>query len=789
MSPSGSNDEGEMVKSLKEEIELLKARASVNAKRRRNAAGGAHVVGSDIQETILRVESDFEKCISDLEATGLNDPDYSESEVKAMVEEVEMMCIGYRKALRMPRRTNSVEETKHEEKDDAGDREEEEEKSSSTSLADLEAELAKYKKENVGLTSRLTRLQSQLDELNESRTTAREQYEKLEESSNDNVRSLEKQVSTLRSALDDMASSSSKKENDHPVQLAKLEAKLVDVKDGLSTMTKKKEELERKLAGSNDNLTDVKEKLARKREQLSDVTKSNAILEEEKGALESSIKDIDGELNDFRRKYQSVKDKLKLQEDQTSDVESNLKKEKKAFDKAREEWKLKSHQLEDDLDVATKNYDDAASDLAEAKKECSRVEEKLDAEMKDNKTLQKRMEKMEFTTKEALRDVAEMKTKVELLEEEINIQKDQADMYKQKFSENQRKIKKLNEHIVTLQGNIRVFCRLRPLSPKEEADLENDEDAPDMDKAIQYLDDGKMLFHGAMYDYDSVFDPNTSQTEVFKEVQSAIASAMDGYRVCIFAYGQTGSGKTHTMEGPRSDRGVNFRALEEMFDLSSSEPRVDYEFHVSILEVYNETVCDLLVRGNGGTDLAIRKNREEVYVEGLTECQVENTDDVEELMQLASRNRSTASNNVNEHSSRSHLVLSVKVAGVNKVNGTKVVGKLNMIDLAGSERLKNTAASGQRLKEAQNINKSLSALGDVVSALGNSKASHVPYRNSKLTFLLQESLRPSCKVLMFVNINPAPKSAGESICSLNFAARCRAVQLGKAKKDNIVVKN
>ena len=436
----------------------------------------------------------------------------------------------------------------------------------------------------------------------------------------------------------------------------------------------------------------------------------------------------------------------------------------------------------------TKNYDLTTSDLAEAKEDASAAWKKWDSAVKSNERLTKKFEKMEFTTQEALREVAEMKGRIERLEEENKAAKDDAATYQNKFVENQRKIKKLNEHIVTLQGNIRVFCRLRPLSSKEEEEIRNDDDAPSLEKSIQYLDDGKMLFHGAMYEYDHVFSPSTSQVNVFAEMQSAIASAMDGYRVCIFAYGQTGSGKTYTMEGPRGDRGVNFRALAEMFDLSEADGNVAYDFKVSVLEVYNETVCDLLVRGEGGTDLAIRKNKEEVYVEGLTECVVEDAGDVEELMQLASRNRSTASNNVNEHSSRSHLVLSVKVAGVSAVSGTRVVGKLNLIDLAGSERLKNTAASGQRLKEAKNINKSLSALGDVVSALGDKKAGHVPYRNSKLTFLLQDSLRASAKVLMFVNINPAPKSAGESICSLNFAARCRAVQLGKARKDNITVK-
>jgi len=361
--------------------------------------------------------------------------------------------------------------------------------------------------------------------------------------------------------------------------------------------------------------------------------------------------------------------------------------------------------------------------------------------------------------------------------------------------ENKKTLKKLNERVVELQGNIRVFCRLRPLSTEEQRELDADPDSPDLRTAIQYLDDDKMLFHGAMYEYDHVFVPDTAQEEVFLEVQSAVSSSINGYRVCIFAYGQTGSGKTYTMEGPAKDRGVNFRALEELFQLAeTSPPEMSYTFKCSVLEVYNESVMDLLnsekaKRGGSGIgqDLQIRVNKNDVYVEGLVQCEVNSSDDVEELMVMAGRNRTVANNNVNEHSSRSHLVLSCTVTGSNSITGTKTTGKLNLIDLAGSERLKNTGATGQRLKEAQCINKSLSALGDVINSLGGAKT-HVPYRNSKLTFLLQDSLRSNAKVLMFVNINPAPKSAGESICSLNFAARCRAVMLGKAKKTDITIK-
>lgn len=151
----------------------------------------------------------------------------------------------------------------------------------------------------------------------------------------------------------------------------------------------------------------------------------------------------------------------------------------------------------------------------------------------------------------------------------------------------------------------------------------------------------------------------------------------------------------------------------------------------------------------------------------------------------ARRNRTTFSNNVNEHSSRSHLVISVYARGENKATGVQSFGKLHLVDLAGSERLSRTNATGDRLKEAQNINKSLSSLGDVIAAAA-SKQGHIPYRNSKLTHVLQDSLGQDSKTLMIVQASPLTKDVGESICSLVFASRARSVELGQAKKHTAV---
>lgn len=239
------------------------------------------------------------------------------------------------------------------------------------------------------------------------------------------------------------------------------------------------------------------------------------------------------------------------------------------------------------------------------------------------------------------------------------------------------------------------------------------------------------------------------------------------------------------MEGPKHDRGVNFRAMTELFrvrDERSVNGHVTYELKVSMLEVYNECIVDLLGDTNDAKSrsLDVRVGKRGCYVENLIEVEVFSDEDVAEIMQLGNSHRSVGSHDANEHSSRSHLVFEINIEATNTENGKITKSKLNLIDLAGSERISKTSASGQRLKEAQNINKSLSALGDVIAALG-SNSKHVPYRNSKLTFLLQDSLSGHSKVLMFVNVSPVQWNAPETLCSLNFASRCRSISLGQAK--------
>jgi kinesin family protein C2/C3 len=374
--------------------------------------------------------------------------------------------------------------------------------------------------------------------------------------------------------------------------------------------------------------------------------------------------------------------------------------------------------------------------------------------------------------------------------------------------------------IQELKGNIRVYCRVRPLGSNAR-DADHDIVSFPSEGAMLIKNPAKNASHD--FEFEKIFNPKSRQEDVFAEVAELITSVLDGFNVCIFAYGQTGSGKTFTMEGPKTDPGVNYRALVTLFErLEAKRPDILFDVQVSLLEIYNESILDLLgtSKGTKAKPLAVSQAKNgSMEVIGLTKQTVHNTEEVLELMKRGGKNRHTATTSMNEASSRSHLVLSVYLQGKNTITGADIAGKLHLVDLAGSERVGRSNVTGEQLKEAQKINYSLSALGNCIQARAQ-KAGHVPYRDSKLTHLLQDSLEKNSKTLMFVQISPCGNVAhlfppppslqtqstlspsplicttvititthsesdvGESLCSLKFAARVRMVELGKAKKAN-----
>ena len=359
--------------------------------------------------------------------------------------------------------------------------------------------------------------------------------------------------------------------------------------------------------------------------------------------------------------------------------------------------------------------------------------------------------------------------------------------------------RQMHNRIQELRGNIRVFVRTRPFLPSDGGETSSAIDVSPDGESLEIFDARTNAPHG--FKFDKVFPPSAGQDLVFQEVADFVQSALDGYHVCLFSYGQTGSGKTHTMQGSGNGamRGIIPRAVEQILAQATTMQQSGWMFNLSasFLEIYNEDLKDLLVdMGSGGLPsrnppkLAIKRSREgQSYVDGLTEVSIETFDSgsgmqqLDALMKVAARSRSVASTKMNAQSSRSHSVFMLHLRGYNQESGAEVQGALNLCDLAGSERLNRSGANtdAKRLRETQAINKSLSCLGDVFNALAT-KSSHVPYRNSKLTYLLQDCLSGDGKALMFVNLSPTNASSNESLCSLRFAQRVNQVELGKATK-------
>ncbi|KFP19700.1 Kinesin-like KIFC3, partial [Egretta garzetta] len=343
--------------------------------------------------------------------------------------------------------------------------------------------------------------------------------------------------------------------------------------------------------------------------------------------------------------------------------------------------------------------------------------------------------------------------------------------------------KKCHNELVRLKGNIRVFGRVRPITKE-------DGEGPEAANAVTFDADDDAILHllhkgkQVSFELDKVFPPQASQEEVFQEVQALVTSCIDGYNVCIFAYGQTGAGKTYTMEGTAANPGINQRALQLLFsEVRGKAADWDYAISVSAAEIYNEALRDLLGK-EPQEKLEIRlcpDGSGQLYVPGLTEFRVQSVEDINKVFEFGHVNRATECTNLNEHSSRSHALLIVTVRGLDRSTGLRTTGKLNLVDLAGSERVGRSGAEGNRLREAQHINKSLSALGDVIYAL-RSRQGHVPFRNSKLTYLLQDSLSGDSKTLMMVQVSPAEKNTSETLCSLKFAERVRSVELGPVSR-------
>jgi kinesin family member C2/C3 len=631
---------------------------------------------------------------------------------------------------------------------------------------------SKVKSELEVVRSELSNAQGELEQVKAARDTDRTEFEaKIEDMKKD----AELAASQSQQAAADTASSIE----------AKLNARVEELNAKIDQKDKQLAEVRGQLEAANKATADAKHQTSIKQSELDAASKA---LEDARAQLAESQAQID--------KLSERADQLTLERKAADQqAEKRVAELQGAVEDLRSQVSDKQKAADEALNAAEKAQTDLRNKEADFEREREELQRKLASVNDTRAALASRVTTLNDTTKALRANLSQLREQqnkytgdmrrsfgdtTKFLTNAVKMQSDMLEMTMTKYKKELSDRRKYFNMVQELRGNIRVFCRARPMLPSDTEKMVDNKvaiDTPD-NQSIKIVSEKRT----SEYEFDRVFSTESNQTNVFKEVQPLVVSCMDGYNVCIFAYGQTGSGKTHTMEGPGDDRGVNFRALKELFKVRDQRAGdFEYKISVSMLEIYNEKIRDLLgdSKADETSSLKIHKGPQGMYVESLTEKPVETEEDVIRAMNIGHKNRSTGGTNMNAHSSRSHALLSVYVRGTNHSAGISYFGKLHLIDLAGSERLSRSGASGDRLKEAQAINKSLSALGDVIESL-QSKQKHTPYRNSKLTYLLADSLGGHAKTLMFINVSPCLADAEETFCSLNFAKRVAQVELGKA---------
>ncbi|KAM9346933.1 kinesin heavy chain-like [Symphorus nematophorus] len=319
---------------------------------------------------------------------------------------------------------------------------------------------------------------------------------------------------------------------------------------------------------------------------------------------------------------------------------------------------------------------------------------------------------------------------------------------------------------------VKVMCRFRPL---------NDAERSRGDKLVpKFSGEDTVVVAGKPYIFDRVLPPNTEQLQVYDTcARQIVKDVLGGYNGTIFAYGQTSSGKTHTMEGNLHDprlMGIIPRIARDIFDhIYSMDENLEFHIKVSYFEIYLDKIRDLLDVSK--TNLAVHEDKNRVpYVKGCTERFVSSPDEVMDVIDEGKANRHVAVTNMNEHSSRSHSIFLINIKQENVETEMKLSGKLYLVDLAGSEKVSKTGAEGAVLDEAKNINKSLSALGNVIAALSEGTKTHVPYRDSKMTRILQDSLGGNCRTTIIICCSPSVYNEAETKSTLMFGQRAKTIK-------------
>ncbi|KAK2069441.1 hypothetical protein P8C59_004023 [Phyllachora maydis] len=531
--------------------------------------------------------------------------------------------------------------------------------------------------------------------------------------------------------------------------------------------------------------------------------------------LEDAIRSHKHELEEVRRAMQDETDRRqkehgdevdRLRRHHRAELEQELGKKSRETDELRARLGSEQQDMSRLLLDKDREVEKTGAQLEAVRRELERertLKDRLQLQLADmattNMTLEDRHRALRAQIEFLESDSKQQSDSFASMEAQLREAERAAEEARQKLMREETERRILFNRYQELKGNIRVMCRVRPLLDPAAEGAEAAIAFPDAETSSSQIELagpeersslGTVSRKLVPFEFDRVFAPAAQNDDVFGEIAQLVQSALDGYNVCIFAYGQTGSGKTYTMS---SADGMIRRATHMIYDTVGKlqEKGWTYSMEGSFVEVYNEELHDLLATapgGDGGKDsnnkkrLEIRHDeaRKQTTVLHCRSVALDAPATVQGLLDTAAARRSVAATRANERSSRSHSVFMLRLAGANGATGERCEGTLNLVDLAGSERLKASGAEGERMRETQSINKSLACLGDVIEALGKG-AAHVPYRNSKLTHLLQYSLGGNSKTLMFVMVSPLEAHLKETLTSLRFATKVHNTHIGTAK--------
>ncbi|KAG0282935.1 kinesin-like nuclear fusion protein [Linnemannia gamsii] len=577
-----------------------------------------------------------------------------------------------------------------------------------------------------------------------------------------------------------------------PPQLKKKKRPAWDTKGRLEDMEELTAALKEQLQTSSSDMKDLSSKLDSSKDQIEQLESFRQNLESKVAVKENENRTILQQMQHAEQDLETTK-RRHDEESRSMDIQHSI---------CMGQLKQKQAQLKQDTELAQEKLGSTNSRIENQIQGNNSLLTTISAQSANCLALESDNRALKLMSERADNTLEQREEAIRTLQHKIAESKALVGSLDQQLRDGEAIRRQLHNTYQELKGNIRVFCRVRPVTSSVSASQNETATAsvayPGAEgREIELANATETVTKSSAattypFTFDRVFEPSSTQEAVFSEISQLVQSALDGYNVCIFAYGQTGSGKTHTMEGPLNataeSMGMIPRSVQQIYESSKAlkDKGWSYQIEGQYVEIYNETVNDLLGNNGlgGGKKHEIRHGKNgKTTITDITTVVLTSPEKVAILLKKAAQNRSVGSTQMNERSSRSHSVFTLRLTGKNSITDESHEGVLNLIDLAGSERLSQSGATGDRLKETQAINRSLSALGDVIAAIANPEPNtFVPYRNSKLTYLLQNSLGGNSKTLMFVNVSPLKSNFNETLCSLRFAAKVNSCTIGTATK-------